>query len=96
MITPTQIYFITVADRLQVFVVLVSVIAGITAILCLILGLVLKEDDWSDDDDKKKGETLLKIAARFCVVTTIAATIGVLCPSTRDVGAMIVVPRIAN
>ena len=84
MITPTQMYWLVTLDsikELMVALCAISAIAIISAIIC-----------WVENDSKK--------AQRFAVASVAVLTIAlmgvVFIPSTKQMAAIIVVPRIAN
>lgn len=94
MITSAQMYWITRLDNIHdaacAILAAVAVAAAACSIICFMTGVSF------DDDDKALSLRLLRMAKRlfFAMIATISVAAFV--PTTKEMAAIIVVPRIAN
>ena len=95
MITPMQLYWITRLDGLCIlFIIAMSLFllaAGVFAIAGFVEGGSVLSDD-SDETSKRYFRWSLK----SCIVGLTILTLGCFVPSTKEMAAIVVVPRIAN
>ena len=94
MITPTQLYLITRLDSIHtafgVAIVSAMVFAGIAAFVCL-PGCVAGFDEEKDTIGR-----MMRRSRRVFAICVVAMFCESLIPSTKEMAAIIVVPRIAN
>ena len=95
MITATQLYLITRLDSIHCTLGFAIVSALLFSATCAIAGFLTNVDIY-DKDAPTRREQLLRRSRRvfaICVVTMFCES---LIPSTKEMAAIIVVPRIAN
>lgn len=95
MVTPMQLYWITRLDSLCVLLAIAMglflLAAGVFAIAGFVEGGSILNDD-SDETSKRYFRWSLK----SCIVALTILTLSCFVPSTKEMAAIVVVPRIAN
>lgn len=96
MITTSQMYWITRLDSIGFTLFVLSLLLGLTMLGLLIVGCVLRSDYSTTEHGYSTGvrlhiATLLLVPPFLCLVFALAFT-----PSTKQMAAILVVPRIAN
>lgn len=96
MITTTQMYWITRADAIyttltgfMVPLIILTVLATIVKIISIFVGA-------DDDDDVQLIKSVTKFWVGFCVALGLIAGVRMFVPTTKELAAIIVVPKIAN
>lgn len=91
-ITPSLIYWITMLDS----IIAVSVIASILLFVALIVYCFLYIGFRYIEDEEEKASCLSKQIKHILSVLAISTVTSVFVPSSKEVAAMIVIPRVAN
>ena len=95
MITPTQMYLITRLDSIHcvfgVAIIPAMILAGIAALIGL-----LNYASGFGDKDRSFGARLLRMSLRVFAICVVASIFEALIPTTKEMAAITVVPRIAN
>jgi amino acid transporter len=93
-----QMYWLTRLDgikcALEVPALVIVVIATIYAVV-IIAGLLVALE-WNDEDDKKNALKKLKTVGVLSFASFLLFTLSALVPSTKEMAAILIVPRIAN
>ena len=96
MITTTQMYWITRADAIyttltgfMIPLIILTVLATIVKIISIFVGA-------DDDDDVQLIKSVTKFWVGFCVALGLIAGVRMFVPTTKELAAIIVVPKIAN
>lgn len=92
MITPSDIYWLT---RLDVINVMLLILTALTCIGAAFVGMGYLMFS-ADKDEEGYSRWLGKLAAKIAIVCGIFAALAVLTPTTKEAAAIIVIPRIAN
>ena len=95
MITPTQMYLITRLDSIHLVFAVAIIPAMLLAGLAAVIGLVKYVNDY-DDEEHDFGARLLRRALRVFAICVVASIFEALIPTTKEMAAITVVPRIAN
>ena len=91
MITPTTLYLMTRADDIKVAAIILCVLT--TILFCfLFIGYIVTESEGRDYGSALMAKLTMLTAPFVAVFMAVA----VLVPNTREVAAIIVIPRIAN
>ena len=90
MITTQQMYWLTRLDDIALTLGLFIIGGVIAAIVLYIVGSTAFD---IDDDSSKK---LQRTATRLLYAVALATVIGIFVPSTKEMAAIIVIPRIVN
>lgn len=103
MITPSKIYWITRLDEVRscidTYLVLFTIAAAICILLVSIISVMILDLSSSDDYSKRltaKRSVILKILFCTVAIDLLLATVSVFIPSTKEMAAIIVLPRVAN
>lgn len=94
-ITPMQIYWLTRFSSLKCGLAFFIFLLLALAVGYLIAGVVL-QDDVLDDSDHERGIKLIKKAPFLAAVAGVFIMLHCLLPTTREMAAILIVPRIAN
>jgi len=95
MITTAQMYWLTRLDNVHDLLCGILVITcAAFAILSVIAGVATVVSDTADD--RRKAEFASKLWRNIALAALAAGTIKVFTPTTRELAAIIVVPKIAN
>lgn len=92
MISPSEVYFVTMLDGLGSWLKLLTVLSLIfLAVTLLMIGIAASEDKYE----------LIPKVVKFCtlpcvIIFLILGTIVALLPNTKQMAAIIIIPRIAN
>ena len=88
-------YWLTRLSPLGHGLTFIIVLLFILASVFLIAGCIMQDDVWNDCTHET-GETLIKISPLSAVVAVVLLLVNCLLPTTREMAAIIIVPRIAN
>lgn len=92
-ITPFTIYLISRLTPLHDFLTVLTVLSAITSVLAVILLLVVSAEDGSEGDLPVAIRRFIRWPISVLILSSLATAV---VPTTKDVAAMIVIPRIAN
>lgn len=104
MITPMQMYWLT---RLDSFVVMLACVFILLIVAVLVFGCVgaelrSKQREWRHDTDESvnavraTGKRLHRYAIVLAVCAAVILVVGCFIPTTKEMAAIIIVPKIAN
>lgn len=97
MITSWQMYWLTRLDAIDYLFYAVAGLAAVSAITLAITGAIIRCDYRYEDAGWKTGKRLHVKWVPICLATSaVAALACVLTPSTRQMAAIIVVPKVVN
>ena len=99
MITPEQMYCLTRLDRISCTIITCTVLLCIAYGIGLMFGLVRYFDNFHygpNDKDLKEAKLILRFIAKYSFVPIAGIAMSCLIPTTREMAAILVVPRIAN
>ncbi len=94
MITSGQMYWITRLDNIHDAAIAILVAVGVAIFACAISGFLLAAS--FDDDDKALSLRLFRMAKLLFFASIAAISAMAFVPTTKEMAAIIVVPRIAN
>lgn len=102
MITPSSIYWLTRLDNINILLLLL--VAGAIALSCIMFTGYAEDKEFAENyaDKKRKGRELAKaekkrrIGLTSSIIGFILAIGMPFIPSTKEMAAIIVIPRIAN
>lgn len=90
------LYWITRLDFVGGFCVASAIAFALCIIAFVVPGLIHRYDPFFEDDKSGFGERLLNHARRLILPLVIAVLLAGLIPSTKEMAAFIVIPKIAN
>lgn len=95
MITTTQMYWLTRLDNVH------DLLCGILVATCIALGILsvlagIATVVADSEDDQRKAAFARKLRRNIVLAALVAGTIKVFIPTTKELAAIIVVPKIAN
>ena len=90
MVTPSFIYWMTRLDGINFVFCVVTILLGVCAVLCCLFGAVGFVD--GDED----APVIFKWFFRFFAGTLVSGLLLALTPTTKEMAAIVVVPKIAN
>lgn len=94
-ITPMQMYWLTRLSSLGQGLAFIIFLVFILALTHLIAGCIMQDYDFSDSTHKR-GIKLIKISPLLAVMAVVLLIVNCLLPTTREMAAILIVPRIAN
>lgn len=94
MITPTQIYWLTRLDSFNHLTAVLIAVGIVATAMHTIYGTLNSME--GDADQKILGRKILRRAVRWMVATILLSVTLCLTPTTKEMAAIIVIPRIAN
>lgn len=99
MITTSQMYWLTRLDGISFVITTCTVLLCIAYGIVLMFGLLRYFDNFHygpDDKDLKNAKLTLRFLAKYSFVPIAGIVMSCLIPTTREMAAILVVPRIAN
>ena len=97
MITPVQMYWLTRLDMLCGMFGLVLVVSLVTTVVLAVLGGSLRAEHDKDEAEWETGKRLHVVMVPICLATSLLfGTLRSLTPTTAEMAAIIVVPKIVN
>lgn len=98
MITTTQMYWLTRLDGFKCVLEAPACVITAIAAIWAIAGIahLLAAWEWHDEGDIRDAFRKLKIVGALSFVTFLLFTFSAFIPSTREMAAIIIVPKIAN
>ena len=94
-ITPIQMYWLTRLSSLGQGLAFIIPLLFILAVMHLIAGCLMQDADFSDSTHKR-GIKLIKTSPLLAVMAVVLLIVNCLLPTTREMAAILIVPRIAN
>lgn len=94
MITPSTIYWLTRLDALNIVCVATLVISAFICVIAAIMFFGVATPDHEEDDPLMK--SLLKATKTSFAIAIISTIVAAFLPTTKEMAAIIVVPRVAN
>jgi len=92
-----EIYLITRLDALQGAAVLVAIVAGVAFLLCGFFTTLDISGSYTDGDKENVHLRMMRTWTRtLCIVALSATSIAVVTPTSREMAAIIILPKIAN
>lgn len=99
MITTTQMYWLTRLDGISCTIITCTVLLCIAYGFGLIFGLFKYFDNLNygpDDKDLKNAKSILRFIVNYSFIPIAGMVLSCLVPTTREMAAILIVPRIAN
>ena len=94
-ITPMQMYWLTRLSPLGNGLTVITILLIILAVVFLIVGCFM-QDDICTDYTHEIGKKLIRISPFSAVMVVVLLLVNCLLPTTREMAAILIVPRIAN
>ena len=94
-ITPMQMYWLTRLTPLGNGLAFIIVLLFITAVAHLVAGCIMQDYGFSDETHER-GIKLVKISPLLAVMAVVLLFVNCMLPTTKDMAAILIVPRIAN
>ena len=95
LITTAQMYWLTRLSPLGNGLESIIILLFILAFVFLIAGGIM-QDDVCDDCTHETGKTLIKTSPLLAVIAVVLLIVNCLLPTTREMAAILIVPRIVN
>ena len=95
-ITTTQMYWLTRLSPLGDGIAFIIGLLLFIAAAVLIAGVFMQDPMLSDEDNQKKGSRLIKTSPILAVIATVLLLVNCLLPTTKEMAAILIVPRIVN
>jgi NADH:ubiquinone oxidoreductase subunit 6 (subunit J) len=95
LITTAQMYWLTRLSPLGNGLMVITILLLICAVGFLIIGCIM-QDDLYNDCTHETGMKFIKISPPMAVIAVVLLLVNCLLPTTREMAAIIIVPRIAN
>jgi len=99
MITSAQMYWLTRLDGISCIIMTCTILLCIAYGTGLFFGLVRYLDNFHygpDDKDLKAAKSMLRFIAKYSFVPIAGIVLSCLVPTTREMAAILIIPRIAN
>lgn len=94
MITPMQLYWLTRLDSFNKLTAILIAVGIAAIVMNAIYGAFSSME--GDADQKTMGRKLLRRACRWMVATILLIIANCLTPTTKEMAAIVVIPRVAN
>lgn len=94
-ITPMQMYWLTRLSPLGEGLAFIIFLLFSLAVGLLVAGGIMQDDDYSDSTHKR-GIKLIKKSPLLAFMAVVLMIVHCLLPNTREMAAILIVPRIAN
>ena len=104
MITTSQMYWLVKLDDIQTMLILIGSLVTVAAAATTFSGAVYRSSrkrySWDTDEsikqDHQLGRTMHRYSVPSLLVGIVLLTVGVLVPTTKEMAAILIVPRVAN